>query len=164
MRRTLPGLFRQAENSPLAGAPVVPPAADVPGATVRCAHGARPTTRSSHGSVDHIIGSDGTQIPVTANVVLASGGTVHFAGWIANGSAAATSACLVIDGKVATTSGVYGLDRPDVAAAYNAPAMERTGYAIATKLPHGTHRVAVAALEADGSIDQMAPELTVTAR
>lgn len=78
-------------------------------------------------------------------------------GWVADAASKTPSiaACLLIDGDVRSdATAVYGNPRPDVATAYNAPAMTATGYFLslpAKSLKPGTHSIKVVSVTAGGA-------------
>jgi hypothetical protein len=109
---THPSMFGR--SAALGGAPI--PAATAPnGAT------------AAIGSIDVISGPDGKP----AGAQLAAGTKVFVDGWIADPATMAPGkgAVLIVDGtrRVDATKW-YGADRPDVAKAYGAPALEHSGF------------------------------------
>jgi hypothetical protein len=78
-------------------------------------------------------------------------------GWASNidGKQLARSICLFVDEKLfAQATSMYGMPRPDVAAASNTPALALSGFKItipANSLPTGSHHISVEIISQDGS-------------
>jgi hypothetical protein len=152
------------------------PAAPVPApAGVAAEPAAPPDTRSAcrvgtaasgaraHGHLDTVtVNGDAAAIHDTIDVPANS--PVQIAGWVLTaGNAPARAACLVVDGAVAQSTGIYGLDRPDVAAAMRTSAALKSGFNENIAFGPGTHRLTLAALNDAGSVIAVPDAVTVNA-
>ena len=102
----------------------------------------------------------------TDRFVLQRDATLYAGGWaaLAASKTPAAAVCLVIDDRIRPAAhAVYGADRSDVAAAYKAPALRGTGYALtlpAAGLPAGIHHVAVAIVSPGGGAQILPSAIT----
>ncbi len=130
----------------------------------RCRPGTHVSAVAARGSIDAVaVGAMPAAGPAPA-IEIASGTPLHFVGWVALHDGPAESACVVVDDVVAQTSGAYGLSRPDVARAMQAPLLQNAGYSLIVTLPRGTHRVTIGGVAADQSVQYIARPLAVQVR
>lgn len=150
---------------PVAVAPAAPPpaaAARVTDVAKACAE-ARLSAAAGKGNVDAgAVVTGGTEVPAGPLPEVHKGDTFVLRGWAANSdlNAPTAAACIIMDGKVVVaTTGVYGGNRPDVAAAFNSPSLVPTGFQLlvaASAIPLGRHRIQAAAVAADGTASVIA--------
>lgn len=157
-----PFVLNRSAEAPAASSANAPPAmtweTQVAG---RCRSGTHVSAAAARGSIDAVaVGAMPAAGPVRA-IEIASGTPLHFVGWVALHDGPAESACVVVDDVVAQTSGAYGLGRPDVAHAMQAPVLQNSGFSVIVTLPRGTHRVTIGGVAADQSVQDLARPLTV---
>jgi hypothetical protein len=141
-------------SAPTAAIPPPPPPHDV---AAICASVTKPVGKGA-GYIDVIgavnegkltIESDGFSLPRRAGL--------EVVGWASDGSTKipAEAACLTIDHVVRhDATAIYGQNRPDVAAAFQAPVLAGTGYQVglpATALKPGMHTIGIVVLTARGA-------------
>lgn len=134
-----------------------PPAVPVTDVAKACGS-ARLSAAVGKGNMDAAaIVSGGHEAPAGSLPDVHPGDTLVLRGWAANPElkAPVAAACAVIDGRiVASTKGLYGAIRPDVAAAFATPSLAATGFQLlvaSSAIPLGHHRIQTAAVAADGT-------------
>lgn len=134
------------------------PTARIAGRSITCPTGAR-VQSGGDGHIDVVrVGDGGPES--SAAITLRPGQAIHVGGWAAFRGRPSKTACLVVDGRIFAATGLYGITRADVAAAFGKPAMVATGFDLTATLPAGRHRIGVAAV--DGSlIDAIVQEIPV---
>ena len=159
-------VFQPASVAPAAVTPAAPPAVASTGKSVACPPAARLSAHHSAGYIDSLQ-SGATQFgPDRTKIQLAAGSLLLVSGWAALSTGPGIGICPIVDGHPAPDAAlVYGIVRPDVAAATNLPANGTTGYSISIKLSAGTHRLGMGVLEGDGlTIDPIASVVQVDVR
>ncbi|MDB5072052.1 MAG: hypothetical protein JWM87_3163, partial [Candidatus Eremiobacteraeota bacterium] len=142
-----------------AAAPAVPRDARAP-----CRAGTAASGGTAHGHLDTVT-IDGNAAELHTAIDVPANKPVQIVGWVLSAAnAPARAACLVVDGAVAESSGSYGLERPDVAAAANAQAALKSGFSVNVVFAPGAHRVSAAALNDAGVVIAVPEAVTINAR
>ena len=170
---TTPAAITPAPSIAPAPAAVVTESPDAPkprDVSIACRTAPRSPTPGGVGAFDALATNDGPPVQVTKQGSLEKIRAYAAFGWAADKSkqSPASAACVLVDGRVdfkaATT---YGLFRPDVAAAYNAPALAQSGFKIVLargQLAAGHHILTIAVKSADGTFAVAPGEWNVTVR
>lgn len=121
-----------------------------PPKVVTCPATAKVAGGNAQGHID-AASVGGAGVPVVSLTRVGRGQAVGLGGWIvASGATLANGVCVVVDGHPVPAKAIYGLDRPDVAAALAKPDDRTAGFDLTFTLPPGSHTVVIGAVEADG--------------
>lgn len=154
-------------------AEVVPTATPAPRATdvsTRChAEAVATLATAGLGAIDAVARTD-TAAPISDLTTLAARTPLTFIGWAAPGPPPRTGAavCLAVDGSIATSAKIlYGVTRPDVAAAYGNAALQNSGFSI--QVPSGTlgrgkHAFKIVVIDLDGNRSTLKAARTLSFR
>jgi hypothetical protein len=144
-----PALVAASGPAPIAPVTPVAPVADT-SRTTTCPAQTAVATKTTAGHLDSVaVGSAAATAP-GASVFAPAGKPVQLGGWIVLDEGPPSTICAILDGRTVAASSRYGIDRPDVATALGKPADAPSGFVVTVRLPHGTHTVAVGAVEPDG--------------
>ncbi len=144
-----------APAQPAAAVAVAPAADGAQGTATTCAPRDH-VAGTARGHVDALATDGGPETQAPASFSAPSTAAIALRGWVATANGAAHGACLVVDGAVRSSIAVrFGVSRPDVAGAYNDPALAPSGFAVVIPpgtLSPGDHHVSVGALERGGAV------------
>jgi hypothetical protein len=118
--------------------------------------------------IDPVISAEHPEIDVRDGGRMSAAEHYRVLGWglAAHGGATFSAVCLVVDGNVdARAKAIYGLARPDVAAAYHRDADAPSGFEIdmpAHTLAPGAHRIEVAGIAGSGGAQLLPGARNVT--
>lgn len=138
-----------------------------PGRAVSCDRRPVPAHGAGRGALDTVRASGE---PVADGATIDARTTLVLTGWAADVTAAhpLTAVCLIVDGAFARAQRAsYGIERPDVATAYNLPAIAGSGFEIRLEsgaLARGTHAIDVVGIDAANRVVQIAPVRRLTVR
>lgn len=158
-----PGVVPTSSAAAAPAAASVAPFAALPAGAVRCPVGRTVPPGSARGHLDTVT-IDDVATTLNGTIDVPASKPVRLAGWAIAGKAPDRAACVVVDGSVVPSAGTYGLDRPDVAAALNAPGALKSGFNQTVIFTAGAHHVGVAVLDARGATIALPATVTVNAR
>jgi hypothetical protein len=134
-----------------------------PGKPATCRPGASPAASTARGHLDTVTSGD-AQTTLADDAALPANATVRFSGWILTGAGPGRAACMLVDGVIPESTGSYGAERPDVAAALQDANALRSGFTATVVLSPGAHRLSVGTLDDRGALLALPAAVAVTAR